>query len=83
MQTNVIQYNHYSADKKNLVMYTGWHIDSASYWYGRQNATWKLLHSTAQSRNIQTEFSKAWVDGAAITTEENCSRDDRGLRFVF
>jgi hypothetical protein len=41
-----------------------------------------LLHSTAQTHNIQTEFAKTRIDGEAITAEEDCTSDYRGLRIV-
>jgi len=86
MQTNVIQYNYYSADKTSLVFTMGdvliMHSNGMVTGYGRLDAIWMLLHSTAQSHNTQTEFSKTGIDGGAIKTEENYYSHVRGLRIV-
>ena len=81
MQNTSIRYSYFSTDKITRI-YTGWRIDYASYRYCRQDTLWMLLHSATQSRNIQTEFSKTRIDGAAITPQENRSSDDRRMRIV-
>jgi hypothetical protein len=68
--------------QNKLGIYNGLRIDYAFQRYGRLDAIWMLLHSTAQSHNTQTEFSKTGIDGGAITTEEHCSSYVRGMRIV-
>jgi len=82
MQTNVIQYNYFSADKIIFVFTMVDVLITHPFWCGRWDSKWMLLHSTAQSHNIQTEFLKARIDGDTSTNEEYCSSNYRGLRIV-
>jgi hypothetical protein len=82
MQNTVIQYNYFSANKITSVftLFDALIIHStgivARIRYG-SCCTLQPNHitSTPSSQKIR-------IDGAAITPQENCSSDERGLRLV-